>query len=101
MNTKHTPTPWSAGNDYISGKGDDGASHRIAYMLPMPSVAFAGPDALARQADTPIANAAHIVRCVNAHDELVAALQAIASCDVRAPGDVVDIARAALAKVEG
>jgi hypothetical protein len=50
------------------------------------------------------ANAAHIVRCVNAHDELVAALQSMIVAHRKLAGpaetEVVDRAIAALAKVQ-
>lgn len=43
------------------------------------------------------AHAAHIVRCVNAHDDLVAALSAVISVADRATVEF-DMARAAIAK---
>ena len=78
---KHTPTPWRvtersggpSGYDVMCGTIRMAASQRER-------------------------EAAHIVKCVNAHDELVAALREIAmdSTDENAR----DIARAALAKVQ-
>jgi len=56
MTRTHTPTPWrirDCGNTEIIG-----ANGRTVETLPGASY-----------------NAAHIVRCVNAHDELVAALR--------------------------
>lgn len=47
-----------------------------------------------------IANATFIVTACNAHNELVAALQKIASCTPVIAGDCPSIARAALAKVQ-
>lgn len=46
-------------------------------------------------------DAVKLARIFNAHDDLVAALKAIASCESHHPADVVAIARNALAKVEG
>jgi hypothetical protein len=57
MTAQHTPTPWQVitvrGATQVSGNG------KIIASIVQPAEA----------------NAAHIVRCVNAHDELVAALQ--------------------------
>jgi hypothetical protein len=90
--TKHTPTPWQArsvrhdlgryeiGSVDLNGAGDYAA---LAYSA---------------------ADAAHIVRCVNAHDELVAALRDLCDATDRPPlpsvlANAYDNARAALAKV--
>lgn len=68
---KHTPTPWSIGNDkykrptYIKGTVN-GNYQRICQTLSTPST---------NTSEQRIANAAHIVKCVNAHDGLVAALK--------------------------
>jgi hypothetical protein len=70
MTTSHTPTPWRNGDKY----GED---------------IFSGVDRIAVATEHPyrpgeaivaVANAAHIVRCVNAHDDLVAALKALEDC---------------------
>jgi hypothetical protein len=66
--TKHTPTPWwfdDRWDNFCNGCVIDGqGTQRIAAAF------YMGGTQAARD------NAAHIVRCVNAHDELVAALQA-------------------------
>ena len=89
----HTPTPWFVGaqNDalyVISGRAPSLNNDDPWHDAPREPVAMVYGDK----------DAAHIVRCVNAHDELVAALKEIAG-----KGDSVNqfarIARAALAKV--
>ena len=68
-------------------------------MLPSTAPNIAGPEH---------ANAAHIVKCVNAHDELVAALYACAEVFADLPPMIPEckmtranaLARAALAKVQ-
>ena len=93
----YTPTPWYA--DEYDIRADDGAGLCIA-VTP-----FGANDALQAEAK---ANAAHIVKCVNHFDDLVAALEgAIGACDhlagclgeSRATGDRMDNARAILGKV--
>lgn len=56
--SKHTPTPWAV--DYLCIRAADG---NIGLMN------------LARDTDVSVANAAHIVHCVNTHDEMLGALQ--------------------------
>lgn len=93
-NSKHTPTPWNYKQAYANGAG-----------------AFIGPDGKgiacitsSTKRDNNAANAAHIVRCVNAHDELVAALRALLKAHGErtswASESLWDAARAALAKAE-
>lgn len=55
---QHTPTPWTAGFTPIVGVS------RIYSVAPYRTAEVA--------LEVPSANAAHIVRCVNAHGELVA-----------------------------
>lgn len=64
----HTPTPWSIeSNDLVTIYADDDCDlHPIASTAGNPTC---------RMLDEQEANAAHIVRCVNAHDELVTALR--------------------------
>jgi len=92
-NTKHTPTPWAAGGSVIEREGET-----IAQAFRMTGCPI----------DQPVVNAAFIVRAVNSHDQLVAALreaieiiQAIDqtdnTCDARI--DVSEF-RAALAAAE-
>jgi len=86
MTSKHTPTPWQ--DTGTNGDGfqviKDAEDCLVAYVFP------------------PEANAARIVRCVNTHDELVAALERIAAMDPmhsQAAYLAKSEARAALAKV--
>lgn len=72
--TTHTPTPWTVSGDYIQGIGQI---------------------CLSETAEEDVANAAHIVRCVNAHDALVAALRTIRDT-TQTIGVASRIARAAL-----
>lgn len=86
MTTKRTPGPWTQGDGYnthaTSVFGSNG--HRLA------------------QATSP-ADADHIVRCVNAHDDLLAALRDLIGSVER--GDPIGPAKRAaliaIAKAEG
>ena len=65
---KHTPTPWQVNDQRKSGWMDN-------------SIYITGNHNLAKLYDDykqAEANAAHIVKCVNLHDELVTALEKIA-----------------------
>lgn len=65
--TKHTPTPWHMQKDSVHVYGKDGG------MVANTITACSG--------NNERENAAHIVKCVNMHDELVEALkQAYAVC---------------------
>jgi hypothetical protein len=66
MTTPHTPTPWRNGEKYI--EDIYGGDKFIAGV----SVGFIKSQSDRDRVD---ADAAYIVRCVNAHDDLVAALQ--------------------------
>jgi hypothetical protein len=86
--TAHTPTPWKQLNKGMVATSDESAVVGTFHN------ANGGPD-----------NAAHIVRCVNAHDELVAALASIENWATHAAEGtllrtIYDEARAALAKVQ-
>lgn len=59
----HTPTPWIASDRRVSAH--DGTQIASAML---------NGSTVGNHIDTDVANAAHIVRCVNSHDELVAAL---------------------------
>ena len=61
---KHTPTPWTLEGRNILGAAHDGSMRCIA---PVSGQSPANADA----------NAAHIVRCVNAHDALVESLSGL------------------------
>lgn len=63
--SKHTPTPWKV--DDINTKGKT----RIAYK----GFSVAYTDISHRTEQEQEANAAHIVKCVNLHDELVAVVE--------------------------
>lgn len=83
---EHTPTPWKASGNAVFRDGH--------------CLAMTGTDIWMPEVEE--ANAAFIVRACNAHDDLVAALEAVA--EARMPGEARRIARAALAKaspVEG
>lgn len=67
--TAHTPTPWTTGKGTVTIRANtDGDKAFIATTR-----THGGYHQ--RDDDTCAANAAHIVRCVNAHDALVAALR--------------------------
>lgn len=100
----HTPGPWTVSAD---GCGIENAEEHIGacnatYMrenpLPGQTIGIAGSSHLKN-----FPNAAHIVRCVNAHDDLVAALREL--CADKYLADPINSermakARAALAKVQ-
>jgi hypothetical protein len=96
MNTEHTPTPWIF-NEYEKWSdftvwGDNG---KIAVVTEL-------GDYLTYEQNC--ANARHIVRAVNAHDDLVAALEAclvrLDAHDSQSAPEALQ-ARAALAKAKG
>lgn len=72
--TKHTPTPWNVsqtGSYFTEIRAESG--RRIAETWVQGQAR--SRDAAIKQAYTNEANAAHIVKCVNLHDELVEALK--------------------------
>jgi len=78
----HTPTPWSLGMrtaTYGKIMSDDTERPCIAHVMQM-----AGPDG--KPDAESLANAAHIVRCVNHHDELVNALRGMLNWARRVKG---------------
>jgi len=90
---KHTPTPWFVGGVTIW----DTSGRSLIAECPQPE--WLG----ARKLTNREANAAHIVKCVNAHDAFVAALRdllARAEAELADPEDVWEVgaAHAALAK---
>lgn len=92
--TGHTPGPWVTYDDHDS-------IHRYEILAIGKTIARIycerGDEA------TDAANAALIAAAptlLDQRDALVAALRKIASCENRADGDVVDVARAALAFLE-
>jgi hypothetical protein len=60
MTTSHTPTPWEVCGHYIRPKRPESGIQIAEFPLFL---------------ENHKADAAHIVRCVNSHDDLVAALQ--------------------------
>lgn len=101
---KHTPTPWVVEENVRAG----GIMHlavtnRAAAPDWMPCSIT--PMHMVREVDR--ANAEHIVRCVNLHDELVTALRAAlsgsddTSVNFKHLMDAVPLMRAVLAKAEG
>jgi hypothetical protein len=88
--TKHTPTPWHAISQgtahFISQASDEEFRFAIAKVFEQ-TYHPDGPSAAWHEAK---ANAKHIVRCVNAHDELVAALQSIKDWCFPAPVEMPD-----------
>lgn len=62
MKNEHTPTPWS----YSDERGLTGPDNQIIACI---------IDSRATTQEEQDSNAAHIVRCVNSHDELLAALK--------------------------
>jgi hypothetical protein len=92
MTTQHTPTPWR----YFK-QGDGTRFHITARPTTQPGNNF---DDFATVNIGNEADAAHIVRCVNEREGLIAALRFVADYTV-CPVEVWEVARAALAKVEG
>lgn len=72
--TAHTPTPWKVADEYIFDR------HRN-------EIATTTTSGLSFEEDE--ANAAHIVKCVNAHDDLVEALETLRS-DCQTPIDMYE-----------
>jgi hypothetical protein len=63
--SKHTPTPWAAYGTTLSTRAEG----------PRSLIGTTDPLRHHEEEEQNAANAAHIVKCVNAHDELVAALK--------------------------
>jgi hypothetical protein len=78
--TKQTPTPWRIATD------EQGYAHHIAADGYITVSSFSVAVKNCCDKETIKANAAHIVRSVNAHDELVAALQNMLEQFVTIPG---------------
>lgn len=97
MNTNHTPTPWTNDNGRIRGERGFAVAD-ILWQNPSTS-----PDGMKAGSAAAEANAAHIVRCVNTHDELIYALdRLLALATEKRLGHLpcAEYARAALAKVQ-
>ncbi len=118
--TKHTPTPWET-SDHKDGtwvlKGRTYRGCKIIHQLPQAgantirAICMLPPDEGGPKSATNNANAAFIVRAVNAHDELVAACartaewivanSALGNMSMLQPEVPVNMLRAAIAKAEG
>lgn len=68
MSTKHTPTPWKLlpNKQYITSESSERTIARTGLDRQQP-----------KQRELDSANAAHIVKCVNLHDELITILESI------------------------
>lgn len=79
MNATHTPTPWSFAQTYNGEFSVCSSRERVAnHVATVPifnGMSHSGAS-VPHEASVAEANAAFIVRCVNAHDDLVMALQA-------------------------
>lgn len=77
--TKHTPTPWRVEADTTLIWGDcnpdDNSTRGMGYPIAKCNINPSGNWSTGPYADEGAANAAHIVKCVNLHDELVEALK--------------------------
>ena len=94
--TKHTPTPWHYDPNHNAVTATP--NHRGDGKIVLSGFALT-----MGHYPTPAANTALIVRAVNAHDELLAALHAIIDLDHHNMGPesrATEIARAALAKAD-
>lgn len=87
----HTPTPWHTG----------GTGNLIVFAGDGYAVANATVFHGKQEDGESAANAALIVRAVNAHDKLVAAVRAYLSAQGDCDCDTCELARAALAAAEG
>ena len=77
--TQHTPTPWETEDDTtrIWRRGD--CENEIVFVRGYDN---AHPDVQQEKSlDENLANAAHIVKCVNAYDDLVAALTELSAAE--------------------
>lgn len=92
---KHTPTPWKAVSNesywtIVPENRRDDSPYQIGDVCS--SYPYNKDQGLQQ------ANAAHIVKCVNLHDELVEALQFISECNMTNSQDFKQVAREALKK---
>lgn len=106
MNTKHTPSPWKVCSTYAQAQ--KGHGYIAAWSDQELPIATVKP--LHLDPEESRANMDFIVRACNRHDELVAALESCESilsaieCGQDKPmatGQILDVARAALAKARG
>ena len=103
MGTDHTPTPWTFGNGekfpFVIRHDSDGLGSHIAYI--------ACQEVICKEhGGTPEANAAFIVRAVNAHEELLEACKCAGDALLANEGDPIKREalrqlREAIAKSEG
>jgi hypothetical protein len=93
---RHTPLPWKAdGPEVFALDADGNFNCHVATAWSFP---YLGPGP-----DEAVANAAMIVRAVNAHADLLGACEAFLECPPRDRHDLhlEEIVRAALAKAKG
>ena len=102
---EHTPTPWSIDKlptrICVAGRKGFSGDYRVADAHQSPQLAFTP------RHEEAVANAAFIVKAVNSHDELVAALKNVANTyDAKSYREgsqerrLGDLARAALSRAE-
>lgn len=72
-NTKHTPTPWAVGYGHFSKSFGIYTAEMLNNDLSQSPICIVSP--IDKMDETDKANAAHIVKCVNERDDLIAALQ--------------------------
>lgn len=102
MNISHTPLPWAIHKKYdediVSADGKTIIARVLYNLYKIPTT-----NAIRQQVTV---DAAHIVRCVNCHDDLLEALQAMVEAfdkhdncsDLKTTRPVRAVARAAIAK---
>lgn len=79
MKPKHTPTPWQIGAEKPCAIYSKTARIKVGETAPY-AITDSPAIPLANSDEEMEANAAHIVKCVNLHDELV---EALIACDYR------------------
>lgn len=78
--SKHTATPWILGGKDGDGKGADGHIYCDNAYGSAVAICYGKHFDFSALPESELkANAAHIVKCVNAHDDLVSALESIAA----------------------
>ena len=106
MTIKHTPTPWNLESE-VNPDGDETIVMAHGYEWRICDMYYKPDDGMSCDIETAQANAALIVRAVNAHEDLIEALEiaeVIAErsvIDGKAPRGALNTIRAALAKAQG
>lgn len=112
MTTEHTPAPWKWLVDPFTQRRHIESAEGLPVATVASEMELLDPEAMSdepaifeRQKEdarsTIDANAEHIVRCVNAHDDLLAALHKIDSNAAENPEWIRRVAKEAIAKAEG